>query len=125
MPDRWSATAYACLMVALYVTESSQVELTVQDHVRVDRLTSAGAERHGDLIPPGTTTLHLAEGRYVFRTTRDAQLRVSDPAVVRLAAVVNPNDKDIWPDSHIAQGPLTARGDAAPDRVPALSVILT
>jgi hypothetical protein len=42
MPDRWSATAYASLMVALYVAEPSQVELTVHDHVRIERVTDTG-----------------------------------------------------------------------------------
>jgi hypothetical protein len=42
-------------MVALYVAESAVVSLTVHDHVQLDRVTGTSAQRHGGLIPPGTT----------------------------------------------------------------------
>ena len=53
VPGRWPAAAYTCLMVALTVAEPAVVSLTVHDHVQLDRVTGASAERHGDLIPPG------------------------------------------------------------------------
>ena len=112
-----SATAYTCLTVALFVTEPSHIHLTVQDHVRVDRVTDATVERHGDLLQPGTTSVYLPEGSYVFRTTQDAQLRLDDHAAVRVA--VGPNDKDPWPDPD----GLAAKGDSGPDRVPTLTVL--
>ena len=111
-----SATAYTCLTVALFVTEPSHVHLTVQDHVRVDRVTDATVERHGELLQPGTTSVYLPEGSYVFRTTQDAQLRLDDHAAVRVA--VGLNDKDPWPELGIA-----TKGDSAPDRVPTLTVL--
>ena len=37
--------AYTCLMVALYVTEPAIVNLTVHDHVQLDRVTRTSAER--------------------------------------------------------------------------------
>jgi len=52
MPGRWTAAAYTCLMVALYVAEPAVVSLTVHDHVQLDRVTGTGAERHGGLLPP-------------------------------------------------------------------------
>jgi hypothetical protein len=119
MPDRWSASAYACLMVTLYVAEPSHIELTVQDHVRVDRLTDVGVERHGDLLPPGTTPVYLTEGTYIFRTTQDAQVRLLDAATVKVTAV-NPRNKDDWPDPTFSL--LAPKGDAAPDRVPTLTI---
>jgi hypothetical protein len=63
MPGRWTAAAYTCLMVALYVAEPAVVSLTVHDHVQLDRLTGTGAERHGGLISPGTTPVRLAGAR--------------------------------------------------------------
>src|SRR3954471_18439843 len=68
MPGRWTNAAYTCLMVALYVAEPSHVQLTVQDRVRIDRVTASGVEQHGELMQPGTTSVHLAEGTYYFRT---------------------------------------------------------
>ena len=82
MPGRWTAAAYTSLMVALFVAEPAVVSLTVHDHVQLDRLTGTSAERHGDLLPPGTTPVHLAAGTYVFRTTADAQVQVSEGAAV-------------------------------------------
>ena len=70
VPGRWTAAAgYSCLMVALYVAEPAIVSLTVHDHVQLDRVTGTSAERHGALLPPGTTPVRLAAGTYVFRTT--------------------------------------------------------
>jgi hypothetical protein len=111
-----SATAYTCLTVALFVTEPGHVHLTVRDQVRVDRVTDTTVERHGELVAPGTTSVYLPEGTYVFRTSQDAQLRLDDAAAVRVR--VGANDKDTWPDPGIA-----AKGDSGPDRVPTLTVL--
>jgi hypothetical protein len=123
MLGRWPAAAYTCLMVALYVAEPSHVQLTVQDHVRIDRVAGASAGRYGDLVPPGTTTVHLAEGTYLFRTTRDAQVQLVEGAKVHVLAVHQAGDKDGGNDPPKAQTPLPAAlGDGTPDRVPALTV---
>jgi hypothetical protein len=124
VPGRWTAAAYTCLMVALYVAESAIVNLTVHDHAQLDRLTGTSAERHGALLPPGTTPVHLAAGTYVFRTTGDAQVQLDKGAAVEVTAVPL-SDKDKWPDPPPAVAtPLPAvRGDSPPDHVPTLTVL--
>ena len=84
VPGRWSAAAYTSLMVALYVAEPAVVNLTVHDHVQLDRVTGTSAERYGNLLPPGTTPVHLAAGTYVFRTTADAQVQLDTGAAVEV-----------------------------------------
>jgi hypothetical protein len=79
--------AYTCLMVALYVTEPAIVNLTVHDHVQLDRVTRTSAERYGDLLPPGTTPVHLAAGTYVFCTTGDAHVQLGEDMPVHVLAV--------------------------------------
>jgi hypothetical protein len=119
MPGRWAAAGYTSLMVALFVAEPAVVSLTVHDHVQLDRLTGTSAERHGDLLPPGTTPVRLAAGTYVFRTTADAQVQVSEGAAIEVAAVRAPADKGDWPDLAAAHTPLpAAKGDSPPDSVP-------
>jgi hypothetical protein len=121
MLGRWPAAAYTCLMVALTVAESAVVTLTVHDHVQLDRVTGTSAERHGDLIPPGTTPVRLAAGTYVFRTAGDAQIQLGD-APVHVLAVTQANDKDgDWPDPQKALP--AAKGDSPPDHVPTLTVL--
>jgi hypothetical protein len=66
----------------------------VHDHVRLDRLTGTSAERHGGLLPPGTTPVRLAVGTYVFRTTGDAQVQLDEGAAVSVTAVHSLSDKD-------------------------------
>ena len=124
-PGRWTAAAYTCLTVALYVAAPAVVTLTVADHVQLDRLTGTSAERHGDLIPPGTTPVTLTTGTYLFRTTSDAQVQLTRDAAVTVTAVLLSDDKDKWPDPPPVEGtPLpAARGDSAPDHVPALTVL--
>ena len=124
VPGRWTAAAYTCLMVALYVAEPAIVSLTVHDHVQLDRLTGTSAERHGALLPPGTTPVRLAAGTYVFRTTSDAQVQLDKGAAVEVT-VVPLSDKDKWPDPPPAVAtPLPAvRGDSPPDHVPTLTVL--
>jgi len=124
VPRRWTPAAYTCLMVALYVAESAVVNLTVHDHVRLDRLTGTSAERHGDLVPPGTTPVRLAAGTYVFRTTGDAQVQLSEDTPVHVLAATQAYDKDGGPiDQTVAQALPAARGDSPPDHVPALTVL--
>jgi hypothetical protein len=111
-------------MVALYVAAPAVVTLTVQDHVQLDRVTGTSAERHGDLLPPGTTPVHLAAGTYIFRTTGDAQVQLNEGAAVSVTAVAQANDKDgNWPDPHMGQALPDARGDCPPDHVPTLTVL--
>jgi hypothetical protein len=119
MVGRLSATAYTCLMVALYVSEPSQVELTVADHVRLDRVTRDSVQAQGDLIQPGTTSVNLAEGTYLFRTTGDAQIQLADPQAVQVVVVAH--DKGDFPDLSVAVP--DGKGDSAPDRVPTLTVL--
>jgi hypothetical protein len=111
-------------MVALVVAEPAIVSLTVHDHVQLDRLTSASAERHGDLLPPGTTPVHLAAGTYVFRTTADAKVRLNKGAAVEVTAIQAPANKGDWPDLAAAHISLpAAKGDSPPDHVPTLTVL--
>jgi hypothetical protein len=125
MPGRWTAAAYTSLMVALYVAEPAVVNLTVHDHVQLDRLTGTSAERHGDVLPPGTTPVRLAAGTYVFRTTGDAQVQLDKGAAVEVTAVPLSDDKDKWPDPPpVVATPLpAARGGGPPDYVPTLTVL--
>jgi hypothetical protein len=116
--NRWSATAYTCLTVALYVSEPSHVVLTTQDRVRVDKVVDAGVERHGDLLPAGTNTVHFPRGTYVFRTGHDAQVSLHGDPAVRVVAVSDRNDKDDPPRPRVVD----TLGDGAPDRVPSLTV---
>lgn len=123
VPGRWTAAAYTCLMVALYVAEPAIVNLTVHDHVPLDRVTGTSAERHGGLVPPGTTPVHLAAGTYIFRTTADAQVQLGEDAPVHVLAVTQPNSKDTWPDPPMAQALPAAKGYSLPDHVPTLTVL--
>jgi hypothetical protein len=113
--------------VALFVAGSAAVELTVQDHVRVDRVTAAGAQRVGNLVQPGTTALRLAEGTYMFRTGQDVRVRVADGAAVEVVAVQNSGTKTAWPPPPAAAAwtrPIPAdAGDTLPDSVPELTVV--
>jgi hypothetical protein len=124
MPGRWTAATYTCLMVALTVAEPAVVNLTVHDHVQLDRLTGTNAERDGDLLPPGTTPVRLAAGTYIFRTTADAQVQLNQGAAVEVTAVQAPANKGDWPDLAAAHAPLpAAKGDSPPDHVPTLTVL--
>jgi hypothetical protein len=116
--NRLSATAYTCLTVALYVTEPSHVVLTTQDRVRVDKVVGAGVERHGDLLPAGTNTVHFPQGTYVFRTGLDAQVSLHGNPAVRVVALRTGGDKDEPPRPSV----VGILGDGGPDRVPSLTV---
>lgn len=100
------------------------VSLTVHDHVQLDRLTGTSAERHGDLLPPGTTSVRLAAGTYVFRTLAEAQVQLGEGTPVQVLAVTQANDKDgDWPDPQKALALPAAKGDSLPDHVPTLTVL--
>ena len=121
MPWHWTAAAYTSLMVALYVAEPAIVTLTVHDHVQLDRVTGTSAERHGDLVLPGTTAVRLAAGTYVFRTTGDAQVQLGEDTPVHVLAVIRANDKGDFPDLSVSLPGAT--GDSPPDHVPTLTVL--
>jgi hypothetical protein len=125
MAGRWSAAAgYSCLMVALYVAAPAIVTLTVHDHVQLDRVTGTSAERHGGLVPPGTTPVHLAAGTYLFRTTGDAKVQLGEHTPVHVLAVTQPNDKQGGPiEFQQAQALPGLKGDSPPDHVPTLTVL--
>ena len=124
MPGRWMAAAgYSCLMVALYVAEPAIVSLTVHDHVRLDRVTGTSAECHGGLLPPGTTAVRLAPGTYIFRTTGDAQVKLSQDARVHVLAVTQATGKGGWPDPPMANALPADKGDGPPNHVPTLTVL--
>ncbi|MFC0533014.1 hypothetical protein [Phytohabitans kaempferiae] len=102
---RSAAVVCAYLMVALYVYEASDVEFTAEETVRLDRLAYSAesgfvAERHGDLLQPGTTALRLEKGVYHFRTGHDAGLRVDPAGAVTVRTMVPSvqRDRDQWPD---------------------------
>ena len=123
-PGHWVAAAYTSLMVALYVAEPAVVSVTVHDHVQLDRVTGTSAERHGGLLPPGTTAVHLAAGTYLFRTTGDAQVQLGEHTPVHVLAVTQTDNKDgDPPDPPRAQALPAARGDGPPDHVPTLTVL--
>lgn len=98
---RKATSVGACLAVALYVYAASEVRVTAQETLGIDRLayTEADgfvAERHGELLPPGTTTLRLDEGVYHFRAVANVQLALSQDSAV---TVVETNgSKTNWPD---------------------------
>jgi hypothetical protein len=124
VPGRWTAAVYTSLMVALTVAEPAIVSLTVHDHVQLDRVAGTSAERHGRMLPPGTTPVRLAAGTYIFRTTADAQVQLGEGSRVHVLAVAQANDKDgDWPDPQKALALPAAKGDSLPDYVPTLTVL--
>ena len=115
------AHVLSSLAVALRVTAPATIILTAHEIVRIDRVAQsaadgATAERHGDLLPPGTNTIHLDPGTYHFRTRGAARLHVIDPdgVTVNTARSVTclPPPPDMRP------GP----GSGRQDHVPALTV---
>jgi hypothetical protein len=115
------------LQVSLHVNQPSVVELTVEDKVQLDRLTPAShgyvAERHGDLLHPGVTTLELEQGFYLFKTLSDAHLKVVHGGVHTSVTVTDP--KDPWPPPVMSdETPPSAvvKGDEPSGEAPALTV---
>jgi hypothetical protein len=114
------------LRVSLDVQQPSIVELTVGDRVQLDRLVPSTdgyvAERHGDLIQRGVTTLALAQGLYAFKTLSAANLKVVQGGV--MAAVLT-DTKGGTPDPpSTVGGPLQlgGAGDDPSDEPPAFTV---
>jgi hypothetical protein len=84
----------------LYVYAHSEVQLTTHETLGVDRLAYSAAdgffaERYGELLPAGTSTLRLDEGVYHFRAVGDVRMAMSQDSAV---TVVHPDTKDNWPD---------------------------
>jgi hypothetical protein len=130
------AAVYVATMVILQVHAASEIELTVQEVVRLDTVVhsaadGATADRYGDLIQPGRTVVRLEEGVYHFRTVRDADLRIADATAIEVVtpAFLTSDPKDPWPPALQAGSPgaehgavFSGRGAGRPDRVPVLSV---
>ena len=107
------------LHVMLDVREPSTIDLTVGEKVQLDRLVRSRhghvAERRGDLLMPGVTTLALATGRYFFKTLSDAHLKVVRGGV---DASVLGGDKDSPPEPKLAP----SKGDDLRGHAPSLTV---
>jgi hypothetical protein len=114
------------LQVSLQVKRPSVVELTVGDKVQLDRLAPAShgyvAERHGDLIEPGVTTLRLDQGCYFFKTMSEAHLRVVQGGVETTAISLG-KDPPIDPPLAGSVSPVPGvRGDEPAGEAPLLVV---
>jgi hypothetical protein len=114
------------LRVSLDVRQPSIVELTVGDRVQLDRLVPSTdcyvAERHGDLIQPGVTTLALEQGLYAFKTLSPAHLKVVQGGV---KAAVSNGTKGGLPDPPRLGAvplPLSGAGDEPSGEPPAFTV---
>jgi hypothetical protein len=97
------STVFGVLLVALYVYEPSNVVLSAPETVRLDRLAFSQpggwtTEQHGDLLPPGSSTLRLGPGVYHFRTLSDAQLRLAPASSVQVITPRLASGKDPWPE---------------------------
>jgi len=108
------------LHVTLDVREPSTVDLTVGEKVQFDRLVrsqrSDVAERRGDLLTPGVTTLALEPGRYFFKTLSDAHLKVVCGGV---DAYTMSGDKDLPPEPRLVP---VSKGDDIPGHAPSLTI---
>lgn len=112
------------LQVIFDVEEPSVLELTVGERVQVDRLKPAHggyvAERCGDLVGPGVTTLALGRGSYFFKTLSEARLKVVRGGVSTRATT---DDKDPWPDPPRTPKPSpSASGDEVGGDAPRFTV---
>jgi hypothetical protein len=117
------AHVLSSLAVVLDVTAPATIILTAHEIVRIDRVVQSAAgevtaERHGDLLRPGSNTIHLDRGTYHFRTRGAARLHVIDPDSVTVSTARSVK---------CLPGPGTGaafeiRGGGAPDHVPALTV---
>lgn len=112
------------LLVTLDATQPSTLELTLREHVQLDRVITTPhgriAERHGALLAPGTTRVALAPGHFAFRTLSDAQLRVVEGGV---SARIGTHIKDAPPEPPSAAGDPSIKGDAPDGQVPTLTLI--
>ena len=115
------------LQVALHVQQPSVVELTVGDRVQLDRLTPSPhghiAERCGDLLSPGVTTLALEQGFYFFKTLAEAHLKLVNGGVQTTLEIDDP--KNPWPPPAMpgeTPPPTPIKGDEPAGEAPALTV---
>jgi hypothetical protein len=130
MPQYPRAHVLSSLAVVLDVIAPATIIPTAHEIVRIDRVAQAAdgsvtAERHGDLLRPGTNTVHLDRGTYHFRTRGAARLHVIDPDSVTVSTVKSV--KCIPQPPLLRPGPGTdaafdIRGSGIPDHVPALTV---
>jgi len=108
------------LHVMLDVREPSTIDLTVGEKVQLDRLVRSRhghvAERRGDLLMPGVTTLALETGRYFFKTLSDAHLKVVRGGV---DASELAGGKDVPPEPRLTP---VSKGDDVPGDAPSLIV---
>jgi len=124
------AHVLSSLAVVLNVTAPATIILTAHEIIRIDRVAQAAdggvtAERHGDLLRPGTNTIQLDPGTYHFRTRGAARLHVIDPDRVTVSTAKSV--KCIPSPPLMRTGPGTdatfdIRGRGIPDRVPTLTV---
>jgi len=124
------AHVLSSLAVVLHVTAPAAIILTAHEIVRIDRVAQsaagdATAERYGDLLPPGTNTIHLDRGTYHFRTRGAARLHVIDPDSMTVSTARSVKCLPPPPGLRPAPGTDAAfeiRGGGMPDHVPALTV---
>lgn len=119
------------LLVSLEATQPSLIELTVREHVQIDRVVPIPggriAECYGRPVPPGTSRVVLAAGKFCFRTLSNASLCVVTGGVI---AIAHPNVKDPTPDppGQVSDGdhpsaPVPVRGDAPDGELPTLTIV--
>jgi len=124
------AHVLSSLAVMLYVAVPTTIMLTAHETVRIDQMaySAAGdvtASRHGDLLRPGTNTIHLDRGTYHFRTVGNAHVHVTNPDSVTMTT--SQSVKCLPPPPFSRPGPdsdtgFEIRGPGIPDHIPALTV---
>lgn len=124
------AHVLSSLAVVLDVTAPAWIILTAHEIVRIDRVAQAAdggvtAERHGDLLRPGTNTVRLDRGTYHFRTRGAARLHVIEPDRVTVSTAKSvkciPPPPFMQP-AHGTDAAFDIRGSGTPDHVPTLTV---
>ena len=129
MPQYPRAHALSSLAVVLNVTAPATLILTAHEIVRIDRMAQGAdgavtAERHGDLLRPGTNTIRLDRGTYHFCIRGAARLHVIDPDSVTVSmaesATCNPPPSEMRPAPGTDATSDTRGGTT--DHVPALTV---
>jgi hypothetical protein len=122
---------YTSLNVYLEVAEPTTMKLTAQEKVRIDRMAyseedGVTADRYGDLLPAGTSTVHLDQGKYSFRTEGEARLHVTESKAMTVVSFSGV--KCIPPPPLARSAPVDGlaafetRGGALPGQAPALTV---